>query len=82
MANESVERIHIYHDTHPADDSDQAVNADREMFLQGEAARISNTNILYTAVSMGLFLISITIMLNNYEFDNLEHFLDVKDAKK
>lgn len=31
---------------------------------------------------MGLFLVSITIMLNNYEFDNLEHFLDVKDAKK
>jgi hypothetical protein len=32
-ANESVERIHIYHDTHPADDSDEAVNADRGRFL-------------------------------------------------
>ena len=66
-ANEAVERIHIYHDTHPTNDSDEAVNADRGRFLQGEAARISNTNILYTAVSMGLFLISITIMLNNYK---------------
>lgn len=65
-ANEAVERIHVYHDTHPSDDSDETVNAERVAFLQGEADRISSTNILYTVVSLGLFLLSITILLNNY----------------
>ena len=65
-AYESVERIHEYHDTHPADDSDETVNAERVAFLQEEANRISSTNMLYTAVSLGLFLVCITIMLNNF----------------
>ena len=65
-ANETVERIHEYHETHPADDSDETVNAERVAFLQGEANRISRTNMLYTAVSLGLFLVCITIMLNNF----------------
>ena len=66
-ANESVERIHVYHETHPADDSDEQVNAERVAFLQEEANRISSTNILYTVVSLGLFMLCITIMLNNYK---------------
>ena len=65
-ADEAVQRIHTYHDTHPADDSDEQVNAERTAFLKGEAARISSTNILYTAVSLGLFVLFISIMLNNY----------------
>ena len=65
-AYESVERIHEYHDTHPADDSDAQVNADRVAFLEEEAQRIAGTNMLYSVVSLGLFLLCITIMLNNY----------------
>ena len=65
-ANEAVQRIHEYHDTHPADDTDEQVNAERTAFLQEQANRISRTNMLYTGVSLGLFLISMIIMLNNY----------------
>lgn len=65
-ANESVERIHQYHETHPTDDSDERVNAERVAFLQEEADRISGTNMLYTGVSLGLFLLCMTIMLNNF----------------
>ena len=66
-AEEAVERIHTYHDTHPADDSDETVNAERVAFLENEAKRISGTNILYTGVSLGLFLLCTAIMLNNYK---------------
>ncbi len=66
-AYESVERIHQYHDTHPADDSDPRVNRERTAFLEREASRISSTNILYTVVSLGLFTLCIAIMLNNYK---------------
>ena len=65
-ANETVERIHTYHETHPTDDSDENVNAERVAFLQEQANEISRTNILYTGVSLGLVVLSILIMLNNY----------------
>ena len=66
-AYKAVERIHEYHDTHPTDDSDETVNAERIAFLEEEANQISSTNMLYTVVSLGLFILCITIMLNNYK---------------
>ena len=66
-AYESVARIHEYHDTHPTDDTDETVNAERATFLKEEANQISSTNMLYTVVSLGMFMLCITIMLNNYK---------------
>lgn len=65
-AGEAVQRIFEYHESHSADDSIASVREDRVAFLQEQADRISNTNVLYTAVSLGLFLLSTTIMLSNY----------------
>lgn len=36
-------------------------------FLEEQAKEIGGTNTLYTIVSLGLFLLSTTIMLNNYK---------------
>ena len=65
-ANEAVERIFEYHESHPDDDSDEKVREERVEFLQQQAKEISSTNTLYTIVSLGLFIIIIVMMLNNY----------------
>ena len=65
-ANNTVTQILEYHESHPADDSDTTVREDREAFLQKQAKQISSTTTLYTVVSLALFLLSTTIMLNNY----------------
>ena len=65
-ANEAVERIFEYHESHPTDDSDETVKEERIAYLQEQANSISSANTLYSAVSLGLFLLVITMMLNNY----------------
>ena len=65
-ANDAVQKIFEYHESHPADDSDVAVREERVAFLQEQAKAISDSNTMYSAVSLGLFLIVITMMLNNY----------------
>ena len=65
-ANRSVEQIVEYHENHPTDDSNPNVREERVAFLQDQAKQISGTNTIYTAVSLGMFLIVISIMLNNY----------------
>ncbi len=76
-ANEAVERIFEYHETHPTDDSDEAVRTARADFLQEQAETISSTNMLYSAVSLGLFLLVVTMMLNNHhDTQKLEHRLN------
>lgn len=65
-ANSTVAEILTYHESHPADDSDERVREEREAFLKEQANRISNTTTLYTVVSLALFLLSTGIMLNNY----------------
>ena len=65
-ANEAVERIFEYHESHPTDDSVASVKEERAAFLQEQAKSVTRTNILYTVVSLGLFLIFLLIMLNNY----------------
>ena len=65
-ANNAVQRIFEYHESHPADDSIEEVREQRVEFLQNQASEISKTNTLYSIVSMGLFVIIITMMLNNY----------------
>ena len=66
-ANEAVERIFEYHQSHPDHDSDAAGAEERTHFLREQAKQISSTNTLYSLVSLGLFLLSTTIMLNNYQ---------------
>ncbi|MBR0410481.1 MAG: amino acid permease [Eubacterium sp.] len=65
-ADEAVERIFEYHETHPYDDSDESVKEDRVTYLTEQAKKISSTNRLYSVVSLGLFLLVMTMMFNNY----------------
>ena len=65
-ANQAVEEIFEYHESHPTDDSNEMVREDRIRFLQVQAGKISSANVLYTVVSLALFLLSILIMFNNY----------------
>ena len=65
-ANDAVERIFEYHESHSADDSIQSVRDDRASYLQQQAKAISNTNIIYTGVSLGLFVLFFTLLINNY----------------
>ena len=64
-ANDAVERIYEYHQNHPEHDTEKGVE-ERIAYLQEQARTISSTNTVYTVVSLGLFLLVITMMLNNY----------------
>ena len=66
-ADEAVQRIFEYHESHPTDDSNVVIRQERAAFLQSQAKEITSTNTLYSAGSLGLFLIVITMMLNNYK---------------
>ena len=65
-ANEAVENIFEYHESHSTDDSIEAVKEDRIAFLQEQAQKISSSNMVDSIVSLGLFLLVVTMMLNNY----------------
>ena len=65
-AARAANHIFEYHESHPTDDSDETVREERIVFLREQAKEISRTNILYTVVSLGLFLLSSMILLNNY----------------
>ena len=65
-ANNAVQRIFEYHESHPTDDSDEVVRENRVEFLQSQAREISRTNTLYSLVSLWLFVIVVAMMLNNY----------------
>ncbi len=65
-ANDAVDRIYAYHQTHPEHDSPDS-QEDRTAFLHEQAKSVSSTNTLYTMVSLGLFLVIITMLLNNYK---------------
>ena len=65
-ANEAVERIFAYHQSHPDHDTDEASAEDRSEYLQEQAKEISSTNMLYSGVSLGLFTIFIGLLMTNY----------------
>ena len=65
-ANDAVDRIFAYHQSHPDHDSDTAGAEERTSYLHEQAKAISSTNRLYSGVSLGLFLLFITMLLNNY----------------
>ncbi|MBQ7157854.1 MAG: APC family permease [Treponema sp.] len=66
-AHTAIEQIFEYHETHEADDSDEDVRAERIYFLESQAKFISRTNILYTVVSLGLFILSAGIILYSHK---------------
>ncbi len=66
-AENAVHRIYEYHQTHPEHDNRPDDIEKRESFLEEQAAYIGRINMLYTVVSLGLFLLCIGIMLNNYK---------------
>jgi amino acid transporter len=63
-ANQAVERIFQYHQTHPDDNSKEGSQEERELYLQEQAEQISHTNTMYSAVSLGVFLLSLGIMVD------------------
>ena len=65
-ANEAVERIFEYHETHPTDDSNETVREQRITYLKEQAGTITSANTLYSAVSLGLFVLVVAMMVNNY----------------
>ncbi len=65
-ANQAVERIFEYHQSHPDHDSSEEAIEERTEYLHEQAADISSTNTLYIAVSLGLFILFIAMILNNY----------------
>ena len=65
-AREAAERILDYHESHPEVDPDEDLRNDRLFFLEEQAKSIRDTNILFTIVSLGLFILSSAIILNNY----------------
>ena len=65
-ATTAVDNIFNYHETHPTDDTDPAVREARAAYLREQADAITSTNMLYSIVSLGLFLLVVTMMLNNY----------------
>ena len=64
-ANNAVDRIYEYHQTHPEHDTEKSME-DRTDFLHSQAKAISSTNTLYTTVTLGIFLVITTMLLNNY----------------
>ena len=72
-ANQAVENIYTYHQSHSQHDDDKASEEQREEFLQEQAYIITSTNTLYSAVSLILFSICMFIMFSNYkDAKNLE----------
>ncbi len=65
-ANDAVDRIYAYHQAHPEHDSLES-QEERTDFLREQAKSVSSTNTLYTMVSLGLFLVIFTMLLNNYK---------------
>ena len=79
-ANEAVQNIFEYHETHPTDDSNEEVREERIEYLQEQAKKIASVNTLYSMVSLGLFLVVVLMMLNNYrENQRLEEQLNEKE---
>ncbi len=66
-ANDAVERIFQYHQEHAFSVTNEGVEDARVAFLHEQANQISRTNMLHTMVSLGLFMLSTIIMLNNYK---------------
>lgn len=66
-AQKAVERIYEYHQNHSSTDSDGMGEKSRTEFLQKQADDISDTNILYAVVSLGVFLLSAAVIMNNYQ---------------
>ena len=87
-ADEAVQNIFEYHESHPTDDTNEDVREDRIEFLQEQAEKISSVNMLYSMVSLGLFLIVVLMMINNYKENQMleeqlnEAEIEVDQAKQ
>ena len=65
-ANEAVDRIFEYHQSHPDHDANASGMQARTSYLHEQAKSISSTNKLYSGVSLGLFFLFVSMLLNNY----------------
>ena len=64
-ANTAVENIFEYHQSHPDHDSDNVSAGERSSYLHEQAKDITRTNVLYTSVSLGLFLLFFFLLMTN-----------------
>ena len=65
-ANQAIEHIYQYHQDHPGHDTSDDSIRRREEYLQEQAEQISRTNTMYSAVSLGMFFLSLGIMLDSF----------------
>ena len=80
-ADEAVERIFLYHETHPGFDSEEDETAAREEYLKEQAKKISNTNILYSLVSLGLMMLSMVVLMDSFK-ENKQLGQRLSDAER
>ncbi len=66
VAEEAVERIFVYHESHSTDDSIPKVREERTKFLHQQAKEIGDSNTTHSFVSLGLFFLALMIIFNNY----------------
>ncbi len=65
-ADAAVERIYQYHQSHPDPVEGDDTGTEGASYLHEQARAISSTNTLYSTVSLGMFVLVVTMMLNNY----------------
>jgi diguanylate cyclase (GGDEF)-like protein len=66
-AETAAENIYSYHQSHPDHDTNEAAEEQREEFLLQQENHVAKINTLYTIVSLGLFIISMAVILTNYK---------------
>ena len=83
-ADNAIAQIYEYHQSHPEHDTNEKAIEEREAFLEEQADTVSRTNTLHTIVSLGLFIISMAIMLSNYRENKIlgERLSAAEDAAK
>ncbi len=65
-ANSAVERIYDYHQSHEKNEGEENAEVERAEYLHQQAKAITSTNILYSGVSLGLFVLFLSMLLSNF----------------
>ena len=72
-AEDAVERIYNYHQDNPYADTEDGQTVLRKQFLQEQGRQISNTNTVFSIISLGLFMVFSGVIFSSYkEFKELD----------
>lgn len=67
LTDQAVQEIYEFHHNQPPAGSVMERDANELAFLEGQAEHINRSNTMFTIVSFALFMLSTTIMLNNFQ---------------